>query len=76
VQETLTVLADTDAQRLARRLAGARGIPWPAGPMSRPAPVSGVGGFTARLTHVPGREELKRGRWNARLRRLDPTCVV
>lgn len=64
MQEILTVLPDTEAQRLARRLAGARGIPWPTGPVSGsvsgpvpgPAAVSGVGGFTAHLTHLPGRD--------------------
>jgi hypothetical protein len=46
----LTVLPHAEALRLVQRLAGARGIAWPADPGA----VTGVGGFQAPLTHRPG----------------------
>lgn len=48
------VLPDAEVIRLLRRVAGARGLPWP----SQRADLHGVGGFQMDLTNRPGRERV------------------
>lgn len=48
----LIALSGAQAEQLARRAAGARGLQWP----SDPRDVRGVGAFSAELTNLPGRE--------------------